>query len=201
VGKTTTLKTIMGVQPPLSGRITYKGDDITGKQPYTNARKGIAYVPEERRIIPNLTVEENLHLGTLYKKRQLNISQQFEIVFDYFPRLKERLKQLGGKLSGGEQQMLTIARAMVSSPELMMIDEPTEGLAPIVVEEISEILKRLQKDGATILLVEQNYQLSLSLSENLRAYVLEKGQVKMCGTSSELHARQEEVERYLGVKL
>jgi branched-chain amino acid transport system ATP-binding protein len=201
VGKTTTLKSIMGVQPPKSGRIIYKGKDITNKQPYKNARLGLAFIPEDRRVIPNLTVEENLKLGMLYKRGQLNAQAQTEMIFDYFPKLKERYRQMGGSLSGGEQQMLAIARGMISNPDLVMIDEPTEGLAPIVVEEIAEILKRLLEDEATILLVEQNYELSLSLSDNLRAYVLEKGQVKLSGTRDELQACQQEVEQCLGVKL
>ena len=201
VGKTTTLKSIMGIQPPKNGRIIYKGEDITGNAPYLNVRKGLAIIPEDRRIIPNLTVEENLQLGILHKKKQLNVSEQFDMVFDYFPKLKLRIKQLGGSLSGGEQQMLTIARGLISNPELMMIDEPTEGLAPLIVEEIAEILRRLQRHGATILLVEQNYDLTISLSENLRAYVLEKGQVKLSGTPAELRACQDEVEQCLGVKL
>lgn len=201
VGKTTTLKSIMGVQPPKSGRIIYKGEDITGNAPYLNVRKGLALIPEDRRVIPNLTVEENLQLGILHKKKQLNVAEQFEMVFDYFPKLKERVKQMGGSLSGGEQQMLTIGRGIISNPELMMIDEPTEGLAPLIVEEIAEILRRLQRNGATIILVEQNYDLALSISENLRAYILEKGQVKMSGTPDELRACQDDVEQCLGVKL
>jgi branched-chain amino acid transport system ATP-binding protein len=201
VGKTTTLKSIMGVQPPKSGRIIYKGEDITGNAPYLNVQKGLALIPEDRRIIPNLTVEENLQLGILHKKKQLNVTEQFDMVFDYFPKLKERLKQMGGSLSGGEQQMLTIGRGIISNPELMMIDEPTEGLAPLIVEEIAEILRRLQRNGATIILVEQNYDLALSIGENLRAYILEKGQVKMSGTPEELRACQDDVEQCLGVKL
>jgi branched-chain amino acid transport system ATP-binding protein len=201
VGKTTTLKSIMGIQPPKTGKIIYKGEEITGNQPYQNVQKGLAIIPEDRRIIPNLTVEENLKLGILHKKKKLNVAEQFDMVYQYFPKLKLRVNQMGESLSGGEQQMLTIARAMVSKPDLMMIDEPTEGLAPLIVEEIGEILRRLQKDGATILLVEQNYHLSLSLSDNLRAYILEKGQIKLSGTSEELYACQDEVERCLGVKL
>jgi branched-chain amino acid transport system ATP-binding protein len=201
VGKTTTLKSIMGIEPPKTGKIAFKGKEITGMQPHQIARLGIALVPEERRILPNLTVFENLKMGMLVRKKSINMNERLELVFDYFPILKERLNQRGESLSGGEQQMLTIARAHVSKPELMMIDEPTEGVAPILVEEISEILKRLQRDGVTILLVEQNYELSLSLSENERAYVIEKGQIRMCGTPGELQACQLEVEKFLGVKI
>lgn len=201
VGKTTTLKSIMGIQPPKSGSIVFKGKEIAGMQPHQIARLGIAMVPEDRRILPNLTVFENLKMGMLVRKKTINMNKRLELVFDYFPILKERLNQRGESLSGGEQQMLTIARALVSDPELMLIDEPTEGVAPILVEEISEILKRLHREGVTILLVEQNYELSLSLSENERAYIIEKGQIRMCGTPGELQACQLEVEKYLGVKI
>jgi branched-chain amino acid transport system ATP-binding protein len=201
VGKTTTLKSIMGIQPPKTGKILFQGKDITGMQPHQIARLGIALVPEDRRVLPNLTVHENLKMGMLVRKRTINTSERLNLVFDYFPILKARLNQRGESLSGGEQQMLTIARALVSQPELMMIDEPTEGVAPILVEEISGILKRLQQDKVTILLVEQNYELSLNLSENERAYVIEKGQIRMCGTPGELQACQLEVEKYLGVKI
>jgi len=165
------------------------------------ARKGISFVPEDRRVIPNLTVFENLKLGMLIRGKNVNINETLEMVFQYFPKLKERLNQMGESLSGGEQQMLTTARGLVANPRLMMIDEPTEGLAPIIVEEIWEMLKKLHENKVTILLVEQNYELSLQLSKNLRAYILEKGHVRLSGTREELHAKQEEVERYLGVKV
>ncbi len=201
VGKTTTLKSIMGIQPPKTGRILFQGKDIAGMQPHQIARLGIALVPEDRRIIPNLTVFENLKMGMLIRKKTIHMEEKLQLVFDYFPRLKERLNQRGESLSGGEQQMLTIARALVSEPRLMLIDEPTEGVMPILVDEIAGILKRLHKDGVTLLLVEQNYEMSLSLSENERAYVIEKGQIRMCGTPGELQACQIEVEKYLGVKI
>ena len=201
VGKTTVLKSIMGIQPPKSGKIIYQGEDITGNQPFQNARRGLALIPEDRRIFPNLTVEENLLLGILHKKNKLNVPAQFDLVYSCFPKLEQRARQMGGSLSGGEQQMLTIARALISNPDLMMIDEPTEGLAPMVVEEIAEILRRLEKEGTTMLLVEQNYQLALSLCESQRAYIMEKGQIKLCGTPGELQACMAEVEQCLGVKL
>jgi branched-chain amino acid transport system ATP-binding protein len=201
VGKSTTLKSIMGIQPCKAGRITFQGDDITRLPPDKIARRGISFVPEDRRIIPNLTVQENLKLGMLVRGRGVNMSETLEMVFHYFPKLEQRLNQMGESLSGGEQQMLTTARGLVANPRLMMIDEPTEGLAPIIVEEIWEMLKKLHQDRVTILLVEQNYEVSLTLSSHLRAYVLEKGHIRMSGTREELHARQEEVERYLGVKL
>ena len=201
VGKTTTLKSIMGIEHPKSGSILFEGEDITKSAVHRIARKGIALVPEDRRVIPNLTVYENLKLGMVIRGKDINIKETLDTVFNYFPRLEERLNQMGQSLSGGEQQMLTIARGLVSGPKVMMIDEPTEGLMPILVAEIWNILKKLQQDGATVLLVEQNYKEALSLSENQRAYVLEKGQIRMSGTKEELQCRQDEVERYLGVKV
>jgi branched-chain amino acid transport system ATP-binding protein len=201
VGKSTTLKSIMGIAPSKSGKVTFQGAEITRLSPDKIARKGISFVPEDRRIIPNLTVFENLKLGMLIRGKNVNVNETLEMVFQYFPKLKERLTQMGESLSGGEQQMLTTARGLVANPRLMMIDEPTEGLAPIIVEEIWEMLKKLHENKVTILLVEQNYELSLQLSKNLRAYILEKGHIRLSGTREELHARQEEVERYLGVKV
>jgi branched-chain amino acid transport system ATP-binding protein len=191
----------MGIQPPKTGKIIFQGEDITGFPPYQIARKGISLIPEDRRVIPNLTVFENLKLGMLIRSKNVNKDETLEMVLAFFPRLQERLNQVGGSLSGGEQQMLTIARGLVSKPRLMMIDEPTEGLMPLLVHEIGEIIKRLQQDGVTILLVEQKYQMSLSLSKNERAYVIEKGQIRMSGTPEELNQKQDEVERYLGVKI
>ncbi|MCX5913209.1 MAG: ABC transporter ATP-binding protein [Deltaproteobacteria bacterium] len=201
VGKSTTLKSIMGIAPSKSGKITLKGDEITRLTPDKIARKGISFIPEDRRVIPNLTVFENLKLGMLIRGKNVNVNETLEMVFHYFPKLKERLNQMGESLSGGEQQMLTTARGLVADPQLMMIDEPTEGLAPIIVEEIWEMLKKLHEKKVTILLVEQNYEMSLQLSKNLRAYILEKGHIRLSGTREELHAKQEEVEKYLGVKV
>jgi len=201
VGKSTTLKSIMGIAPSKSGKVTLDGEEITRLAPDKIARKGISFIPEDRRIIPNLTVFENLKLGMLIRGKNVNMNETLERVFQYFPKLKERLNQMGESLSGGEQQMLTTARGMVANPRLMMIDEPTEGLAPIIVEEIWGMLKKLHENKVTILLVEQNYEMSLQLSKNLRAYILEKGHIRLSGTREELHARQEEVEKYLGVKV
>lgn len=201
VGKSTTLKSIMGIQPCKAGKITFNGEDITRLSPDQIARKGISLVPEDRRVIPNLTVFENLKLGMLIRGKSANLKATLDMVFHYFPKLQERLNQMGESLSGGEQQMLTTARGLVADPKLMMIDEPTEGLAPIIVEEIWEMLKKLHENKVTVLLVEQNYEMSLKLSSNLRAYILEKGHIRMSGTREELRARQEEVEKYLGVKV
>jgi branched-chain amino acid transport system ATP-binding protein len=201
VGKTTTMKTIMGVQPPKSGKVVFCGEDIAGLPPYRIARKGISLIPEDRRVIPNLTVYENLKLGSLVQGKVKDLDARLQVVFDYFPRLKERLKQEGGKLSGGEQQMLTIARGLMARPKLMLIDEPSEGLAPKIVHEIMEIIQKLQKDGVTILLVEQHAEMAMRLSDNLRAYVIEKGEVRMTGTLEELNCRIDEVVHCLGAKI
>jgi branched-chain amino acid transport system ATP-binding protein len=201
VGKSTTLKSIMGIAPSKSGKITLKGEEITRLTPDKIARRGISFIPEDRRVIPNLTVFENLKLGMLIRGKNVNVNETLDMVFHYFPKLKERLNQMGESLSGGEQQMLTTARGLVANPQLMMIDEPTEGLAPIIVEEIWEMLKKLHETKVTLLLVEQNYEKSLRLSKNLRAYILEKGHIRLSGTREELHAKQEEVEKYLGVKV
>ena len=201
VGKTTTMKTIMGIQPPKSGKVVFCGEDIAGLPPYRIARKGISLIPEDRRVIPNLTVYENLKLGSLVQGKVKDLDARLQVVFDYFPRLKERLKQEGGKLSGGEQQMLTIARGLMARPKLMLIDEPSEGLAPKIVQEIMEIIQKLQKDGVTILLVEQHAEMAMRLSDNLRAYVIEKGEVRMTGTLEELNCRIDEVVHCLGAKI
>jgi len=201
VGKTTTMKTIMGIQPPRDGKIIFRNENIAGLPPHKIAQRGISLIPEDRRIIPNLTVYENLRLGSLILGKTEERDPLFEMVFDYFPRLKERLKQDGAKLSGGEQQMLTIARGLMAKPKLMLIDEPSEGLAPKIVHEIMEIIKKLQTDGVTILLVEQHVEMAMRLSENLRAYLMEKGQIRMCGNLEELNCRVDEVVRCLGVKI
>jgi branched-chain amino acid transport system ATP-binding protein len=201
VGKTTTMKTIMGIQPPKTGKVVFCGEEISGLPPHKIARKGISLIPEDRRVIPNLTVYENLKLGSLIQGKNGDREQMLAMVFDYFPRLKERLRQEGGKLSGGEQQMLTIARGLMAKPKLMLIDEPTEGLAPKFVHEIMEIIQKLQKDGVTILLVDQHVEMAMRLSQNLRAYIMEKGEIRMSGTLAELDSRRDEVVRCLGAKI
>jgi branched-chain amino acid transport system ATP-binding protein len=201
VGKTTTMKTIMGVQPPKSGKVLFFGEDITGLPPHRIARKGISLIPEDRRVIPNLTVYENLKLGSLVRGKIKDWERLLDTIFGYFPRLKERLKQDGGKLSGGEQQMLTIARGLMANPKLMLIDEPSEGLAPKIVHEIMEIIQKLQNDGVTILLVEQHVEMAMRLSDNLRAYIMEKGEIRMYGTLDELNCRMDDVLRCLGAKI
>ena len=201
VGKTTTMKTVMGIQPPKTGKVVFNGEDIAGLPPHKIAQKGISLIPEDRRVIPGLTVYENLKLGSLVRTKTKDLEGLFEMVFDYFPKLKERLNQDGGKLSGGEQQMLTIARGLMSQPKLMLIDEPSEGLAPMLVQEIMKIIKKLQGDGVTILLVEQHVEMAMRLSENQRAYIMEKGQIRMTGNLEELNSRINEVVQCLGAKI
>jgi branched-chain amino acid transport system ATP-binding protein len=201
VGKTTTMKTIMGIQPPKTGKVVFCGENISGLPPHKIAKKGISLIPEDRRVIPNLTVYENLKLGSLVRGKIGDWDGLLETIFNYFPRLKERLKQEGGKLSGGEQQMLTIARGLMANPKLMLIDEPSEGLAPKIVLEIMEIIQKLQQDGVTILLVEQHVEMAMRLSDNLRAYIMEKGEIRMFGTLDELNCRMDEVVRCLGAKI
>jgi branched-chain amino acid transport system ATP-binding protein len=201
VGKTTTMKTIMGIQPPKTGKVVFMGENIAGLPPYRIAQRGISLIPEDRRVIPGLTVYENLKLGSLVRTKAKDRDGLFEMAFDYFPRLRERMKQDAGKLSGGEQQMLTIARGLMSQPKLMLIDEPSEGLAPLLVQEIMKIIKKLQNDGVTILLVEQHVEMAMRLSENQRAYIMEKGQIRMTGNLEELDSRIEEVVQCLGAKI
>jgi len=196
-GKTTTLKSIIGLTPPKAGTITFQGEDITPLPTHLIAQRGIAFIPEDRRIIPNLTVGENLKLGMLKNSEKSKDSQLLERTFSYFPRLQERLKQRGGSLSGGEQQMLAIARGLVSDPAIMLIDEPTEGLMPSLVHQIAIILKEMNKDGVTILLVEQNVEMALSISS--RGYVIDQGMIQFEGPAKDLQQNREIQQRYLGV--
>jgi branched-chain amino acid transport system ATP-binding protein len=201
VGKTTTMKTIMGLQPPKSGKVFFLEQNIAGLPPHKISRRGISLIPEDRQVIPNLTVYENLRLGSLMHTKAGEREALIEKAFEYFPRLKERVKHLGGNLSGGEQQMLTIGRGLMTRPKLMLIDEPSEGLAPKIVHEIMEIIKQLQRDGRTILLVEQHMEIAMRLSNNQRAYIMEKGRIRMGGTLDELSCQMDEVVRCLGVKI
>ncbi|MCF8131379.1 MAG: ABC transporter ATP-binding protein [Deltaproteobacteria bacterium] len=203
VGKTTTLKTIMGIQSAKQGTITLDGDNITHLKPHQIAAKGIAFVPEERRIIPNLTVLENLRLAMLVrgKLNQAEINGTLEEVFSNFPRLKERLGNRGDALSGGEQQMLALARAMVAKPRIILVDEPSEGVMPILVDEIAEILKRFLADGVTILLVEQNYEMAFGLHDSARVYIMEKGAIcHACGIQSLIENR-EPLQKFCGIQM
>jgi len=184
VGKTTTMLSIMGLTPPHAGRILWRGRDITGWPAYRVARAGLGFVPEDRRIFADLTVWENLDVAS--RAARGGGSKQFSIerVFDLFPKLRELTGRNGGFLSGGEQQMLTIARTLMGNPELLLLDEPSEGLAPIVVDHLGEQIARLKRDGLTILLAEQNVEFSLALAD--RVYVLEKGALRFSGPASAL---------------
>ena len=186
-GKTTTLRTIMGWLRPSQGQIVFAGEVIGGMSPDRVFRKGIAFIPEDRRIFATLSVEENLILG-LFSRRRSGAEQRLQLdrVFDLFPRLRERRRQLGKTLSGGEQQMLAIGRALVGSPKLLLVDEPSEGLAPMVVNEIFESLARMRSEGVALLLVEQNVRRAAAISSS--CYVMEKGRIIKHGTPADVMA-------------
>ena len=193
-GKSTTLKTISGILRSKTGKIEFMGEDISHTESYKLLSKGLAHVPEGRRIFLQMTVQENLEMGAYINKRVS--SAELEDVFARFPRLKERRSQIAGTLSGGEQQMLAMSRALMSHPKLLMLDEPSMGLAPILVEQIFDIIKELHEAGATILLVEQNAEMALSIAK--RAYVLESGRVTLTGTGAELMESDSIKKAYLG---
>jgi branched-chain amino acid transport system ATP-binding protein len=194
-GKSTTLKTISGQVKPKQGNIFFNGTDISKAQPHETAISGVAQVPEGRRIFPRLTVKENLEMGAFAVKDKKLIAERMEKAFHYFPRLKERLKQTGGTMSGGEQQMLAIGRALMSGPTVLMLDEPSMGLAPIIVEQIFAIIKELNETGMTILLVEQNAFQALQIAN--RGYVIQTGEIIMSGQSAALLVDEQVKEAYL----
>ncbi|MCD6252936.1 MAG: ABC transporter ATP-binding protein [Thermotogae bacterium] len=196
-GKTTTLSTIAGLVKARSGKIVFKGKDITNKPAHVVNNMGIAMVPEGRRIFPNLTVYENLMMGAYNRKDKEGIKQDLEWVFELFPRLRERLSQLGGTLSGGEQQMLAISRALMSRPKLLMMDEPSLGLAPLLVAEVFDVIKKINAEGTTILLVEQNAMGALKTAHY--GYVLETGRIVMEAPAEELLNNEQVKKAYLGV--
>ena len=198
-GKTTTLRSIIGATPPKSGKIVFDGADIVGLAPYQVVRRGIAIIPDTRRIIPNITVYENLKLAMLKNKDKKGEKALVEMAYSYFPRLRDRANNLGGSLSGGEQQMLAIARGLVSNPKLMLVDEPTEGLMPTLVEMIADKLKELQQTGMTMLLVETNLDVAFRVAQ--RVYVMEKGLIKFSGTKDELLKSPDIQQKYLGVSV
>ena len=195
-GKSTTLRTISGLLAPKSGTITFKGEQIGGMQGHDVVKKGITQSPEGRRIFPRMTVSENLDLGAFLRNDKSEIAADFDRVLELFPRLRERLTQKAGTMSGGEQQMLAVARAMMGRPELLLLDEPSMGLAPVLVELIFETIVKIREQGTTILLVEQNALAALDVAD--RAYVLESGSVKMSGNASELASNDEVTKAYLG---
>lgn len=197
VGKSTTLKSIIGLVEPRSGEVVFKGRNIVGMPPYTIAKLGVGYVPEERRIFPPLTVRENLLMGIKRGQRATGDGWTVEKVYQYFPALQAREQQKGGHLSGGEQQMLTIARTLMGNPEVLLIDEPTEGLAPLIVETVEQVIRDIHQHGIPVLLVEQNMRVALRLAE--RIYVISKGKIVFQGTCLELKDAHEIRERYLEV--
>jgi len=195
-GKTTTLKTISGLIKPKSGYINFKDTDITKIPPEKIVGMGISQVPEGRRVFASMSVMENLEMGAYLRKDKRGIEDDLENIFTRFPRLKERRKQLAGTLSGGEQQMLAIGRALMARPELMLMDEPSMGLAPLLVKEIFEIIKDINSKGTTILLVEQNAKMALSIAN--KAYVIETGEIVLSGSAQELLNSDEVKKAYLG---
>lgn len=195
-GKTSTLRAISGLVAPKSGNITFDSVSLKNVPAYKITGMGIAHVPEGRRIFNNLTVFENLELGAYLRKDKKNIKNDYNMVFEKFPRLKERRNQRAGTLSGGEQQMLAIGRALMIRPKILLLDEPSMGLAPIVVQDIFDIIKEINDQGTTILLVEQNAQMALSIADT--AYVLETGAITMRGPAEELMNDDEVKSAYLG---
>ena len=194
VGKTTTMRSIIGLTPPSRGRVVWKGTEVTGRAPYQIARAGIGFIPEDRRIFADLTVWENLDVAARHRPAS---TWTVDRVCDLFPKLRELMTRQGGFLSGGEQQMLTIARTLMGNPELLLLDEPSEGLAPLVVEHLKEQIARLKADGLTILLAEQNVEFSLDLAD--RVYVLEKGHIRYHGTAREFRVNDAIRHQYLAL--
>ena len=197
-GKSTTLRTISGIIQAKSGEISFMGKQIAGVPGNKIVEMGIGQVPEGRRIFANMTVMENLEMGAYSRKDKNNLKDDYEMVFTRFPRLKERLKQIAGTLSGGEQQMLSMGRTLMSKPRLLLLDEPSMGLAPLLVKEIFSIIADINKSGTTVLLVEQNANMALSIAN--RAYVLETGRIVSSGDAKQLAASEEVRKAYLGGK-
>ena len=195
-GKSTTLRTIAGLVKPAHGCIHLQGEDITSLSPDRIVSKGLTLVPEGRRVFPDLTVLENLKLGAYLRKDKAEIEKDLKWVYELFPRLEERNWQSAGTLSGGEQQMLAVGRALMSRPKLMMLDEPSLGLAPLVVQDIFSIIREINRQGVTVLLIEQNANMALKIAD--LAYVLETGNITMSGTGAELLANEKIKEAYLG---
>jgi len=195
-GKSTTMKAIMGIVTPRRGEIMFEGKSLTGVSVAERVRRGIAPVLEARRLFPRMTVYENLEMGAYTRTRGLEFEEDLERVFELFPRVKERLKQLAGTLSGGEQQMVAIGRALMAHPKLLCMDEPSMGLAPVFVEQVFEIIQAINRQGVTIFMVEQNANMALSVAH--RAYVLQTGQVVLSGDADELRRNPLIREAYLG---
>ncbi len=194
-GKTTTMRSVMGLTSPKSGTVVFNGHDVTGMVPYKIARLGIGFVPEDRRIFPDLTVRANLEVGL--RKSKGSINWTIERIYEIFPRLEELANRRGGNLSGGEQQMLTISRTLMGNPDLILLDEPSEGLAPIIVKVLGDFIDLLKREGTTVLLSEQNVRFSLKHSD--RAYIVDNGHIKYHGTIEELEKNEDVKKRYLAV--
>jgi len=196
-GKTTTIRSVMGLMSKTTGGMTFDGNDLTSMPAHDRFRLGLAYVPEERRIIPGLTVRENLQLGLVASRGQINEKDAIEEIAESFPRLKERLDQEGVTMSGGEQQMLAIARATIAKPKMILLDEPSEGIMPVLVEEMGVLFRKLRDQGVTLLLVEQNVEWALRLAD--RAVILDQGEVVYESSSEALLADKAMQERYCAV--
>ncbi len=196
-GKTTTLKSIMGLLPPASGTVSFMGEDITGKPTHLLAQHGLSFIPEERNLFPAMTVQENLLMGAYTIKDKHRIAANLEYVFDLFPRLMERRKQLSGTMSGGERQMLAIARGLMSNPKMILLDEPSMGLSPENVWAVFETIHKLRGENVTVLLVEQNVDTTLKFAD--RAYVMEQGRVAMHDSSENLLGNDHVRKMYLGL--
>ena len=195
-GKSTTLRTLSGLLKPKTGSITFLGQSIAGVRAHEIVKKGISQVPEGRRVFAEMTVMENLDLGAFVRKDKAGIQQDLKHVFELFPRLEERKNQSAGTLSGGEQQMLAMGRALMSRPKLLLLDEPSMGLAPLLIKEIFNIIVDINKSGTTVLLVEQNANMALSIAN--RAYVLETGRITLSGKAQDLAASEDVRKAYLG---
>ncbi|MFC7157427.1 ABC transporter ATP-binding protein [Halomarina halobia] len=196
-GKTTTMRTICGVLEPTAGRVAYRGEEIAGRAPHDVVERGIVQVPEDRDLFTGMTVLENLQLGAQTPGARENREANVEYAFELFPRLEERRDQRAGTMSGGEQQMLTIARALMGEPDLLILDEPSIGLAPHLVKEVFRVIEEIHADGLTVLMVEQNVKQTLRLAD--RGYVMENGEITMSATGEELLADERVVQAYLGV--
>ena len=195
-GKSTTLRTVSGLLAPKSGGISFLGENIAGMPAHEIVKHGISQVPEGRRIFAEMSVQENLEMGAFTRKDKAGVEKDLEIVYNRFPRLKERRKQQAGTLSGGEQQMLAMGRALMSRPKLLLLDEPSMGLAPLLIKEIFSIIEDINREGTTVLLVEQNANMALSIAH--RAYVMETGRITLQGAAKELAASEDVRKAYLG---
>ena len=195
-GKTTIMQTISGLLKPRSGEMTFLGQNLRTTEPHRIVELGLAQVPERRRIFSRMTVQDNLEMGAYTRKDRDNLGKEYEAIFERFPRLRERRRQMAGTLSGGEQQMLAMGRALMSRPKLILMDEPSMGLSPILVQEIFRIIKDVRDNGTTVLLVEQNAQMALAIAD--RAYVLETGRVAFHGKAQDLLGNEQVKRAYLG---